>query len=805
MKTITNTCKQLAVSFFILALLLSIATPASAATPSQASLSQLQTMLETIKSWIQPQVKGVATITVTNDAELATAIKNATGGETIELAPGSYGTIHIQGGQYNQVSIGGIKMSGAAPTLSSKVIITSKDPNNPAVVKSIDIRQNDNWHFNNLDIRPGNRTKSFFAVDLDGANLVFENSTISYGDYTKWLTNTDWAIAGGAIMVSGKDALVKNNFITGVYHGVFFLKGAAGSKFLNNTLDGIGGDASRVLADNMLVEKNFFKNFYVNDGNHDDCMQSYGTTGGSPDQNALIVGVTIRSNICLQTTTNNLSDPMLSYPQGYGAFDGSMQNWLVENNVYVSTAYHGMAYSGATNQVMKNNTIIDSDPAKNGADTVWIRVSSNKGGSIPPTGNTITDNISNKFPINTAPAVTTFSNNKTVKIVDYDKYFRNWKVGDVRLLASSPIQGTGANLDPATVGSNRSLTNPSAGGGTTTPPPTPTDTDNDGVADATDNCVTVSNANQANFDNDTQGDACDTDDDNDGILDTAEKSGCVLNPSTTCGTTTTPGAGGGTSTSTSGASLTLTLNPVTITTGGKATLSWTSSNVSTCTASGAWTGSKLRSGTQSTGIISTAGTRTYTLSCTGTGGTVSKSVTLTVTGSTPGGDTPTSTSTPTTSCKSGDKTYPAGTSLQTIINPDGTSKTIADASFVCTNGQWVVQGGLPGPSTGTRVVTTDTVNVRGTANGTVLGTQPAGRLGTRSTAAPITAGGYQWVHVNFDTNPDGYVASQFVSTTLPGTTPTAGGMTQTEINAKIQELLAEIAKLQALLTQLRAQ
>jgi hypothetical protein len=46
------------------------------------------------------------------------------------------------------------------------------------------------------------------------------------------------------------------------------------------------------------------------------------------------------------------------------------------------------------------------------------------------------------------------------------------------------------------------------------------DSDGDGVLDVTpDNCLLVSNTDQANHDDDAMGDACDTDDDNDGILD----------------------------------------------------------------------------------------------------------------------------------------------------------------------------------------------------------------------------------------------------------------------------------------------
>ena len=48
-------------------------------------------------------------------------------------------------------------------------------------------------------------------------------------------------------------------------------------------------------------------------------------------------------------------------------------------------------------------------------------------------------------------------------------------------------------------------------------------------------------------------------------------------------------------------------------------LSWTSTNATSCTASGAWTGSKSSSGTESV-TVSINGTNTFTLTCSGTGG-----------------------------------------------------------------------------------------------------------------------------------------------------------------------------------------
>ena len=48
------------------------------------------------------------------------------------------------------------------------------------------------------------------------------------------------------------------------------------------------------------------------------------------------------------------------------------------------------------------------------------------------------------------------------------------------------------------------------------------DADNDGVPDSSDNCPNTPNANQANNDGDSEGDACDIDDDNDGLSDVEE-------------------------------------------------------------------------------------------------------------------------------------------------------------------------------------------------------------------------------------------------------------------------------------------
>ena len=68
--------------------------------------------------------------------------------------------------------------------------------------------------------------------------------------------------------------------------------------------------------------------------------------------------------------------------------------------------------------------------------------------------------------------------------------------------------------------------------------------------------------------------------------------------------------------------------PITIAYNTSAILTWTSNNADYCTASGDWSGSKAISGSESTGNLTSS--KTYTLTCSGPGGSASDSVTVNV-------------------------------------------------------------------------------------------------------------------------------------------------------------------------------
>ncbi len=74
--------------------------------------------------------------------------------------------------------------------------------------------------------------------------------------------------------------------------------------------------------------------------------------------------------------------------------------------------------------------------------------------------------------------------------------------------------------------------------------------------------------------------------------------------------------------------LNFTASPASIQAGQTSTLTWSSTDATGCTASGAWSGSKPASGSQA---VSPSQTATYTLACSGAGGSVTRSATVTVT------------------------------------------------------------------------------------------------------------------------------------------------------------------------------
>ena len=76
------------------------------------------------------------------------------------------------------------------------------------------------------------------------------------------------------------------------------------------------------------------------------------------------------------------------------------------------------------------------------------------------------------------------------------------------------------------------------------------------------------------------------------------------------------------------AAVSISANPASVASGASSTLTWSSTEATSCAASDAWSGTKATSGSRSSGALSTAST--FTLACTGPGGAANQSVTVSI-------------------------------------------------------------------------------------------------------------------------------------------------------------------------------
>lgn len=81
--------------------------------------------------------------------------------------------------------------------------------------------------------------------------------------------------------------------------------------------------------------------------------------------------------------------------------------------------------------------------------------------------------------------------------------------------------------------------------------------------------------------------------------------------------------------------LALSASPAAIVQGATSMLTWSSTNATSCAASGDWTGTRSTAGSESTGALNTVRTYNYTLTCTGAGGSTSKTANLVVSATPP--------------------------------------------------------------------------------------------------------------------------------------------------------------------------
>ena len=584
-----------------------VPTQAQAVSISELSsqLSSLQQLLNSYTSAGQPQVLGVTTVVVTTNAELKAAITNAKGGETIQLAPGTYGQLRIQSKNY-----------------TTPVTFTSLDPNNRAVISSFVILLSSNVTLDRLNTKytypiaatPAIATWTRANEINNSKNIIVRNTTVE-GDVD---ASGYGALIGLGIRWSNAvtiDTSVIKNWNIGIVHSESKSTTLTGNEITKISGDGIENSEVQ----NVIISNNYIHDFLRAPASniHPDMIQFW--TAGTKNPSTDVTISNNRLDIGNGSWTQSIFMRNELVDTGAATFAAmAYRNFTIENNTIKNVHLNGITLGETDGVIIRGNTLTSDMPNS----------------STDPTTINFLKTYSSNNPI-FSPAIRPSFYSKNV-LVENNTFLGQTNNSPTNLRITGYV-----NQADWTV-RNNTLNGVAIVGGTGTGIPTPT-------------------------------------------------------PTPTAPT------------------LTLSTSQSSVATGGSATLTWNSTNSTACTATGDWTGTKTTSGSMATGALTTVGTKTYTLICTGATGSVTKTVSIIVSNTT-----------------------------------------------------------IPTTGTPVKVVAGDYINVRATPNGVILGTQLAGSQGTQSTALPIVAGTMSWVYVDFVTGVDGYAAKQLLVVTTPTDTDADG-------------------------------
>nr|WP_254438119.1 LamG-like jellyroll fold domain-containing protein [Ruegeria arenilitoris] len=385
------------------------------------------TCVNEFNTWYYPltltgTTSAMSTFTVSNDAQLSSALKSAKGGDTIILADGNYSGLEITN------------------DYSSMVTIQAANPGKANFNGSIQLDGASNITFDGI-------TTKGLRADNYSSDIGVINSTSTSGLYFRDVSNL--TVANNDIS-GGTNALTLNDV---QYFTVS-----------NNDIHGAASDLMRITGDSHhgLIEDNYLHDIAADRPLHPDMIQVFGYDGAMPHD--------------LRFTGNHLYDDPATgsvYAQGIflsGPIGEGYKNIQVDNNIINVGSPNSIYISGGQeNVVIENNTLIPW-PGEGGA---IIRIADRDGYSNE--GVTVRDNVAKQLLDETGQS-TIENNNYFYKGTDGSVLFQgdgeDWQ-DFIPKSSSSPFAlGNGLGAD-ARLLELLSGTSGSGDNSTSTPAPTP--------------------------------------------------------------------------------------------------------------------------------------------------------------------------------------------------------------------------------------------------------------------------------------------------------------------------------------------
>ncbi|RXR30436.1 right-handed parallel beta-helix repeat-containing protein [Sphingobium fluviale] len=307
---------------------------------------------------------------VSSAEELRRALDSAADGSTIALASG----------HYPNIGIGNIKKAGT-------VTVTSADPDRPAVIGRLLVRNSAGLTFRNIElaadasavvVRQGQPPKAEQA-DRDEADnedapkgqsaanrfpfMILQSERITFDRMNIHgpADNLDAAYRIPALMVrASRTITISNSRFSALQHGIAMLE-LDGMRVLNNEFhnirtDGVrGGEVS-----NLEVAGNVFTDFHPAPKDHPDAIQLWSTP-----KNGMMTNIHIHDNLVVRGTGYPTQGVFLRDVKNGRPF----QSVVIEGNLVMGGLYNGIAINGVQGGRITDNIVLNYPDRKHS----WIR------------------------------------------------------------------------------------------------------------------------------------------------------------------------------------------------------------------------------------------------------------------------------------------------------------------------------------------------------------------------------------------------------------------------------------------------
>jgi hypothetical protein len=428
--------------------------PSTGSAPSsaqQGSAAHPWNSLQAVFNVTTPSVPGY-TYPLLTTAPYKIGSKIETGPSAGPIEPGD--EILLMSGNYGNIAIAMYNTLIENPNFT----MVAAAPGQTPVFAALDIAGTNKWMFNGIKVQSlaAATIGHNYLIEitnggptLQTSDIVFENMTISSQDdvsgwtQAQWLANARNGIdaESGPIGADTNCVSITASHITNVRYGVSL--GSSRTVFSGNEIDHFGDDGVDYAASNLIITKNYLHDaINVGDGNHPDAMQ--GQIG------VLATGATVNTYTAVLIDSNTIIrqvDPNLPWPnslQGIDAFDAEWQSLAVTNNIVITSACWGIAFSSVEGGLIANNTVLFDTllPSSVGCyPAVFVGSQTHEG--PPSRGVAVRNNIANVISVDNRCVDTEADHNVSIGLL-------SWYVNGVAVFYGKP--GTYANENMVAAG-----------------------------------------------------------------------------------------------------------------------------------------------------------------------------------------------------------------------------------------------------------------------------------------------------------------------------------------------------------------